>query len=448
MTVAPAGVSPPSPSTPARDGATAAAGATAPWLLTRTAVSLILPVTTLAPAVGPLGTGARLLLAVVVAACVLHRPGRLRIPQALLLLLFVALLLALAVGAPSPAYGAARLVNWVMFVPLVFLGSGRGHLRAVGRSLFLTCWLQVGGVLLQLAGLLGGTWGGLLTSGTTHDPSRHNWLTRYTGFLGNPNDLGLLLSLGAMLCVLAVAMGSSRGTLPVGRTFVMLISAGVFVLGVFLSGSRGAILGLVIGVVVSMAFLSGRQRLVVGCFAGAATALVLTDDGAFRRVVGSVGEIVAGEDSSAASRAAQWLDRLGAGGPWFVGDGFGGYARNAVLTRDGVGIDTAVHQSATVDNSWLKLYLEGGVLGVTILALLLCALILPVVTRHVEDRLAAAVVVTSAAMLVWRSLSVDVLDINPWNAVIWLLAGLAVGLVRYTERASQADPAMPILARG
>lgn len=401
----------------------------------RVIIFLILPVTTLAPSFGALGTPARFLLALAAGVVVLHRPARLQVPNAMLFTAFVLILSAQAVGAPYLGYGLTRLANWVMFMPLLFIGGGVERLLIVGRSLFVTCWVQVGGVLLQLTGQLGGTWGGLLTSGSYADPAQRNWLTRFTGFVGNPNDLGLLLSLGVMMCVLSVAMG------VLSHKTILLGSAGVFVWVIFLTGSRGAILGLVIGMIVSLAFLSGRQRVLVSTISALAGALILTRSGAFSIVVNSIGEIFAGQDASASFRTSLWHDRLSLDHSWLFGGGFGAYAGRAITGSGGLGVDQAVQESTTIDNGWLKLFLEGGGLAVTALALLLLSILASALTKHVRasvNPLATSVVFTSMTMILWRSLSADLFDINPWNAVIWLNGGLAVGLA--AQRAKHGVP--------
>ena len=297
--------------------------------------------------------------------------------------------------------------------------------------------MQIGGVLLQLTGHRGGTWGGLLTSGSYPDPTQRNWLTRFTGFVGNPNDLGLLLSLGAVMCVLTVAMGVSS------RKTILLVSAGVFVWGVFLAGSRGAILGLVIGMVASLIFLSGRQRLIVSTISALAGALLLTRGGAFSIVVDSIGAIFDGQDASAGFRSNLWNDRLSLDNSWLFGDGFGGYASSAITRSGGLGVDQAVQRSMTIDNGWLKLFLEGGGLTVTVLTLLVISILASVLTKHVRasmNPLATSVVFISMTMILWRSLSADLFDINPWNAVIWLNGGLAVGLAAQPAKHSSSWP--------
>ena len=309
-----------------------------------------------------------------------------------------------------------------MFASLAFLSWTDARAALLARSLVATCWIQLVGVALQASGRRSGTWGGLLTNGTTSDPEVHNWLTRYTGFLGNPNDLGLLFGLGALLCLVAVAMGVTA------HRFLTLVSVGVFLLGVFLTGSRGAILGLVVGLVAASFFIGGRQRLVLGALSVVAAAYFVSRTGAFRLVLDSIWSIFTGQDDSAGLRSGLWAEQLRINDSWWFGNGFGGYLGSGVQAGEGFGVDAGFLRSATIDNGWLKLLLEAGFVGVAIFALLLLSFLSPLLSRQArrrENALSIAVVVTCAVVILWRSLSADIFDINPWNAVLWLTMGAA-----------------------
>ncbi|MBX9244241.1 O-antigen ligase family protein [Actinotalea ferrariae] len=383
------------------------------------ALALVLPVTTMAPALGVLGTPARVLVAATAGWAVLRAPARLRELQVGLLLGLVLLLSAEALGAPTLGHGLVRLLNWLMFVPLVFLRFDARVARLLGASLLLACWLQVVGVALQATGRLRGTWGGLLVSGSLFDPTNRTLLTRYTGFLGNPNDLGLLLCLGVVVALVGLV------TREYGRRSVLLLSGACFTWVLFLTGSRGAIVGLVVGIAVVVVLLRPKHAVAVAV-GGVAVGIVpvLTSD-AVRRVVDSIGAIVAGRDASASFRSNLWAEQLRVNDRWLLGNGFSGYV-------EGSPGDGAV--TGTVDNAWLKLLLEAGLVGCAVLALLLLAFLVPLLTtRRAATPFASTVAVVVSAclvMVVWRSLSADLLDINPWNAVLWILLGLAGGLAR------------------
>ncbi|WP_199424941.1 O-antigen ligase family protein [Actinotalea solisilvae] len=384
------------------------------------ALFLVLPVTTVAPALGPAGTPLRVLVAVAVAALVLKAPARLRPGTAGVLIVFVLLLMAEALGAPSLEYGMVRLLNWVMFVPLLFVRGDDRTLRVLCASLLVACWIQLAGVALQHTGYIRGTWGGLVVSGSVLDAEGRTLLTRYTGFLGNPNDLGLLLGLGVMVCLIGLV---SR---VYARRAGIVVSLAAFTWGLFVTGSRGAILGLVVGLVVVVALLRPRHAAavtVVGALVGVVP--VLTSD-SVRRVIDSIGSILGGRDASASFRSTLWREQLRVNDAWFFGNGFGGYVAGSPTTS---GTTTG-----TIDNAWLKLLLEAGLAGCVLLAGLVLSVVVPLLRARREGNDVTSVgrvlVTAGLAMVLWRSLSADLLDVNPWNAILWLMLGLGSSLAR------------------
>lgn len=399
---------------------------------TRAVLWVIIPVTSVAPALGQVGTAARLAIAVTAAALIILRPARVRGHVIFLTATLVALLAAMAVGAPTLTYGATRFVNWVMFIPLLFIGGEPERFLIVARSVIVAAWTQMVGVTAQLVGLYGGTWGGLLTSGRVADAAEMNWLTRYTGFAGNPNDLGLTLSIAAVGCVIAATVGMTR------RRLFAFTSAAVFLWGVVLTGSRGAFVGVILGVAVATLFLTVRQRVTILTVGGIAGTVALTVEESATIIIDSLADIATGDDMSAGLRADLWGRYFTTSDNPLLGSGFGGYTR-ALITESTSGLDVAgsIHRSATVDNAWLKLFLEGGAVSVTVLAVLLAAVTIPLLSYRAgtgPDRSRAAILTVTLTMLVWRSMTADVFDINPWNAVLWVVAGLAAGL------AHQAGP--------
>ena len=111
------------------------------------------------------------------------------------------------------------------------------------------------------------------------------------------------------------------------------------------------------------------------------------------------------------------------------GAGYGGYAQPETLSRFELANQQARRKAqirATVDNGWLKLFLEEGLLGTGVfLAIFAAALWRSFSARRTAQRVLG---LTTGALLVAlgvRALSADVLDINPWNFLVWLLVGLA-----------------------
>lgn len=385
--------------------------------LTAFVLAVLLPVVTIAPALGPVGSVLRTALAGVVLVAVLRNPGRLAPHLAWLAFTWVALVGAMALGSPDLVQGISRAVNWLMFMPLLALAPHRGHWPIVVKSVFITCWVHILAVGAQLLGVLGGTWGGILTSGTDYDPEARNYLTRYTGLVFNPNDLGLVLSLGVMV---ALIVASHRPT----RVWFAIPSAVVFTVGIVLTGSRGALTALVLGIAVLLVFLPTFHRLLVISFATIGAITLMTREGETRLVVDSIADILSGQDHSANVRRTLWSDYLNQADNLLLGGAFGATVRDTAAQS----APTPTH-IATVDNSMLKLLLEGGGVSVLVFLALLAAVYLPLLARRsTRDRYAAGAILALAIMIAFRSLSVDLFDINPWNAIIWLFAGLAVGL--------------------
>lgn len=401
----------------------------------------IIFVTCVAPAIGGIGTLARVALGglALVALLASSRADDRKFPPlaAWALVVFCGALLVATVGGASLNYGVARLLNAALFIPLVILAFRRPHTSAIAFATIATCVFQMIGVALQYIGVLGGTWGGLLLSGTTYDPTTSTWLRRYTGFIQNPNNLALLLALGVI--VLAACITAA---LPLRLKAFMLVLMGVFTYGIILTGSRGGLVAAGLGLLVLL-----LARGVRGWFAGAALVAgayvvsKLTQWQALDRLIQSFSEIIAGTDVSARQRSAVWVDRFATSDSWTIltGQGFGGYASALFERQSGFDIDPEAARSATVDNAWLKLQLESGVAGTLPLALLV---ILAVVGAFYASKKGNRVLgVASAAAIVamlWRSTTVDMLDQNPWNAIFFLAIGLALSST--APRLRQNDP--------
>jgi len=395
------------------------------WL--GSAVLVVLPI---APALGDGGTYLRLLLTVFLAPAALHYRKNARSDDLFMYLLvsFLAVLLVAAFAAPSLTYGIVRLINWIMFIPLILLPFHRRDLLALCGALLASCYVQMAGVLLQGAGVLGGTRGGIFVIGTTYDPSAAIWLRRYTGFIGDPNSLGLLLAMG-VVAALILAISPDCG---LRSRILLLLSIGAFAYGIVLSGSRGALVAVGLGLALSLWRSGGWARLGLAViFAAVLFARGLIQWTPLTRVVNSLGDITGGTDSSSIQRAGVWKERLHEAVHWIGGDGFGTYDGSSFANQSGLRVAKEAARSATVDNSWLKLLLECGVIGIALM-LVMFARAVWVTRRHdPEDtslRLTAAALSALIVMIFWRSLSVDILDINPWNGIIWLVFGLSFAI--------------------
>jgi O-antigen ligase len=127
------------------------------------------------------------------------------------------------------------------------------------------------------------------------------------------------------------------------------------------------------------------------------------------------------------------------------GSGYGGYATEDRLR--GYAVDRPNQRRralvrTTVDNGWLKLFLEEGLVGLGLFVAVYAAAL----WRSFSARRTALGLATGALLVALgsRALSADVLDINPWNFVLWLLVGLALGTAdRRSGLGSPRAPAEP-----
>ena len=121
-----------------------------------------------------------------------------------------------------------------------------------------------------------------------------------------------------------------------------------------------------------------------------------------------------------------------------TGVGYGGYGEVAPDV-DVVGVSaTAVSSSLTVDNAWLKLLLEEGLIGVLLFAAVMVAGVRSAlaVMRRLDARVPAIIASSTLLLLVFQGISVDSFDINPWNAFLWLTLALSYPEPRLPRAAS------------
>ena len=400
-------------------------------------LAILLP---LAPAMGSDGTIVRFALAGAFLVLVVDTRGTTarNMPAyiAVATLSLLALLAISTVTAPSLGYGITRLLNWTMFIPAAFVYFRRPRPGALTFGLLASAGVQYGGVVFQLQGIYGGTWGGLLVSGTTYTHEGGKWITRYTGFVLNPNNLGFLLSAAALVLIIAII-----GDQPLRIRLAGLFGVGALVYGMLLTSSRGALLALFVGVLVSSIYLGFRPFMTV-VLSGAVTLLGVTSLRwtPLNRVISSYGEIADETDKSYLARVTLWADRL-TGIDYFdilAGGGFGATNREALSRQSGLGVDSVVQIAGTVDNAWIKLLLETGALGVAALAALLVGPTLAVIVARSEhrDRRFGATLLGVTTIVVWASTSYDIFDINPWNGLIPVLIGVALSLNQGISRTS------------
>jgi O-antigen ligase len=391
-------------------------------------------VTCWAPSLGEAGTIARFGLAVIVlivAIVVALSRWQIRPLPTMLTCGLVILVVSLAistVGAASANYGIARFLNWVMFIPILWLAYQRPNPRGIVFGVIVTGLFQMVGVFLQMAGLMKGTWGGLLTSGTTYNPGTSSWLTRYTSFIANPNNLALLL-----VCAVIVLAACLLLKLPARLKLCCLALMGVFIYGIVQSGSRGGLVAVALGLI-ALCLFAGKRGFVLGIVAVSAGLLIaqFAVSKELDRLVESFAEIISGTDASAAQRSGVWVERLqGPSGGLTLGSGFGGYAPSLFADQQGLNVDPEAAKQATVDNSWIKIMLESGLLGALGMALTIVRPMFGSLFKSSGERRIWGIAAGSILVaILWRSVSVDMLDQNPWNAIVFLAVGMAAASFR------------------
>jgi hypothetical protein len=160
--------------------------------------------------------------------------------------------------------------------------------------------------------------------------------------------------------------------------------------------------------------------------------------------IGSVVQIAKGEDASATVRLAGWWARISHAGNLLIGAGYGGYGQVQGIDMTQATQRSTLYGSTTVDNGWLKLGLEEGILGVVLLAgIFAYALRRAVWLGRRQDTWALGAIGGSVLVaLAFRALTVDILDINPWNFFIWLPVGVLLSDSKHGTESFRLVPAV------
>jgi len=419
---------------------------------------LVLPVAPELNTLAGLGTPLRLGLAALLFALIFAGGGRLARPTRSngrwLVLAFALYQLVALLGSGNATYGAIRLINWVMFVPIVFVVWDSRLLRTAMAACFSAGVLLALGIALQYLGVLEGTWGGQLLQGIAGAAPVYS--LRYTSFMQNPNDLGLAM---VSLTVAALLVSGAPGHGPTWRG-AFVGAACVMAAGLVLSGSRGALLTLPL---LSLYLVAVRRPWVilqligvVGLMTVGILTMSVTSPTAVTSPtvpalapsvaanIGSVVQIAKGEDASATVRLAGWWARISHAGNLLIGAGYGGYGQVQGIDMTQATQRSTLYGSTTVDNGWLKLGLEEGILGVVLLAgIFAYALRRAVWLGRRQDTWALGAIGGSVLVaLAFRALTVDILDINPWNFFIWLPVGVLLSDSKHGTESFRLVPAV------
>ncbi|MGW0455899.1 O-antigen ligase family protein [Gordonia sputi] len=406
------------------------------------------------PSLGPTGTYARFILALVglgITAWILSEKTYARKLQGPAAAVFLCILgvvvwtVGLGVFAASPLYGLIRFVNFSMFIPIAFVIFSRVRFATGVLAVVAAAAVQLLAVVLQVNGRYGGTWGGITVSGPSASVLAER-ITRYTGFLLNPNNLGLFLAYAGVLAFTCLIFSPGfRERVAASAFFIACLY------GVILSSSRTALIAVSVSCL-TVAFVRSMWLGLAAC--GAAAAIV---EGAsfigfvdLSQIVASYTDIANNTDASSRQRSDLWADQLNKLRGWevFVGKGFGAvdpslFRHDAV---EGFRIKDKLLTAGTVDNSWLKLWLEGGVFAVSLMSAILGGTGLLIIWKLMEGRKIAARSSLEAdeslfaraklagllgllIIIAFATFSYDILDINPWNSIIWVLMGFALSQI-------------------
>jgi O-antigen ligase len=232
---------------------------------------------------------------------------------------------------------------------------------------------------------------------------------------------------------------------------VLLGAAAIlFVYEVVSTSSRGGLLAIPLAVAVLALFAGGKAIVRAVCLAVVA-GWFASRSGALAPILNSLNAARSGSDASLNQRLSVWSS-YGNTSTFedFFGRGFGGYNPKAFAGQAGLNIDNAAAVAATVDSAFLKMYLECGFVGLAVIAILLLsamAALLGARKTGVAPRVVVGGVAAALVVLVWRSVSVDAFDINPYNLFWPMLLGMSSHLGQKAHRLRRIKALDGIAAR-
>ena len=303
------------------------------------------------------------------------------------------------------ALGVATAPDWQELPILVLrmLGIGLGIIVLVQRG-FLTLHSAIFALLCALSIHAGA---GLIDLLTTPNASLTAWRElRINGLVFNPNPFGTFMAITAILSV-----GLLRNQLRYPTLGALLIVA---LLGVWISGSRGAILTTVVGFAVLFPPINRTRLLLYLCGAALAVSIYLLI---------SQNANVTGSDSERMQAFSFSLQKIRMA-PW-IGWGIGAYE----YFPDRVG-PNAPH------NMWLDLAVSSGL--VALAGGLLSAALLAVRLYRQSQPAAPLALAVFAAALVAGTLEYSILDSTHFRG-IWVLV-TAIACCTLSASPSQTDP--------
>lgn len=329
-------------------------------------------------------------------------------------------------AAPSLYFGISRFLNWALFLPLFFLF--RNNTRLLDpflKGMLIASGIQMVGVLLQRLGIIGGLWGGQIISGIGYDPNYSQWLVRYTGFVLDANSLGMIFAISAITALHFSTQNTFSKTV---RSFYFLFSM-LNLFSILLTGSRGGILITAISLFAYL--LISRKYILLGRLIPAVILVLIAgiQFAGFEFLISSIFAIFDGTDTSANLRAELWQYAISTSGneTLFIGQGFGARNPSLFVDQKSIFVDPALLKYTTLDNSWLKTYLELGGFAVIAIGWLFIIAIRQNLARVKSKAIFSGLPAALLILFLIRSVSIDAFDINPWNSVIWIILGSMIG---------------------
>ena len=401
-------------------------------------------------------------------------------PLALLLTFLVLAGVSALVNSVPPVVAVLGLTVTVDAIALFFLAPLAGVDLTRGSRIvwFFAIVIGIASLIAVLQALLGTTILGLsATAGRSGEG------VRIGSLVGDPNAFGVLIGMVLTVPIAAAAFSSGRGRLlAVGFALVLAVA-------LLFTYSRGAWFGTLIGIVAA-SLLTRQLRLLSYAVGIGLVALLLASvlprdvlgsrpPQASPRAIGTGTPTTSATPSRSASPSASnipssdflgsAIDRAlriasgsdlrarlvrnagpilaehpilgvgpgrygGAVAAWYPTPVYRAYGTNKLLTYQ-IGFKKFFHQQ-TVDNFWLHLVVESGILGTLAFGglILLPLLRIARATREAtEGRVVLTAIVAAGLVGVFSSVSTMLLEANAGAFPFWLLLGLGWSIVRLRE---------------
>jgi hypothetical protein len=300
-----------------------------------------------------------------------------------------------------PSFGALASARYYLFYPLLALAvalAGPLRMRPLAVGIVVLGGVQTVLAVMDYFGVFGATYYFGLTEFAGY------LYPRAIGTLGNPNNLGIYLSLALILVISTGEHRSRWGKLAIA----------VLLVGILLTVSRTAPIALLIAFAGSLWGGRGSRRLMNTLLALGGVAIAFALTAGSRLGVGSSG-IFGSRGATAENALALWTE-----GPraFLIGHGFASQAT--------VGANNAV-QETVIDNMALAIAVEGGLVALVLLTAIIVLGIRMALFAPATTRLGTVARRYGLFFLVYTPLAVN-FRLFPGVLFFWVLAGLSAGV--------------------